>query len=196
MVEKHDRYGLYHPFTEAIASSICDLPFKVGNSIAFNLVLYFMSNLRREPSAFFTFFLFSFSITVSLSMVFRSIGASSRSLVQSLFPSSILILALMTYTGFVVPIKSMHPWFRWINYIDPISYAFESLMINEFHAREFECGTFVPAGPQYDTVGSLNHVCGVVGAVPGSTLVSGTEYIKLTFNYEPSHLWRYVFPSS
>ncbi|KAH7400176.1 ABC-2 type transporter-domain-containing protein [Cadophora sp. MPI-SDFR-AT-0126] len=190
MVEKHDRYGLYHPFTEAIASSICDLPFKVGNSIAFNLVLYFMSNLRREPSAFFVFLLFSFSITVSLSMVFRSIGASSRSLVQSLFPSSILILALMTYTGFVVPIKNMHPWFRWINYIDPISYAFESLMINEFHGREFECGAFVPAGPRYDAVGTLNHVCGVVGAVSGSTLVSGTEYIRLTFNYEPSHLWR------
>ncbi|KAH9210215.1 putative ABC transporter [Leptodontidium sp. 2 PMI_412] len=190
MVEKHDRYSLYHPFAEAVASSICDLPFKIGNSISFNLVLYFMSNLRREPSAFFTFLLFSFSITVSLSMVFRSIGASSRSLVQSLFPSSILILALMTYTGFVVPINNMHPWFRWINYIDPISYAFESLMVNEFHGREFECGAFVPAGPQYTAVGSLNHVCAVVGAVPGSTLVSGTEYIRLTFNYEPSHLWR------
>ncbi|KAH7327322.1 multidrug resistance protein CDR1 [Rhexocercosporidium sp. MPI-PUGE-AT-0058] len=190
MVEKHNRYGLYHPFAEAVASSICDLPFKIGNSISFNLVLYFMTNLRREPSAFFTFLLFSFSITVSLSMVFRSIGASSRSLVQSLFPSSILILALMTYTGFVVPIHNMHPWFRWINYIDPISYAFESLMINEFHGREFECGTFVPAGPQYAAVGSLNHVCAAVGAVPGSALVSGTEYIRLTYNYDQSHLWR------
>ncbi|CZT44690.1 probable ABC transporter [Rhynchosporium secalis] len=190
MVEKHDRYGLYHPFAEAVASSICDLPFKIGNSISFNLVLYFMANLRREPSAFFTFLLFSFSITVSLSMVFRSIGASSRSLVQSLFPSSILILALMSYTGFVVPIRNMHPWFRWINYIDPISYAFESLMINEFSGRDFECGAYVPAGLQYANLGSTNHVCAVVGAVPGSNLVSGTEYIRLTFSYVPSHLWR------
>ncbi|KAL2060712.1 hypothetical protein VTL71DRAFT_9353, partial [Oculimacula yallundae] len=84
----------------------------------------------------------------------------------------------------------MHPWFRWINYIDPISYAFESLMINEFHGRDFECGGFVPAGPRYADVGSINHVCAVVGSVPGSNLVSGTEYIRLTFNYEPSHLWR------
>jgi ATP-binding cassette subfamily G (WHITE) protein 2 (PDR) len=28
----------------------------------------------------------------------------------------------------------MHPWFRWINYLDPVAYAFESLMINEVSA--------------------------------------------------------------
>ncbi len=123
-------------------------------------------------------------------MVFRTIGAASRSLVQSLFPTSILILALMTYTGFVVPIGYMHPWFRWINYIDPIAYAFESLMINEYHGRNFDCGTFVPSGAEYANVGDLNHICAVVGAVPGSNVVSGTDYIRLSFNYEPSHLWR------
>lgn len=124
-------------------------------------------------------------------MVFRTVGASSRSLVQALCPSAIFILALMTYTGFVVPIGDMHLWFRWINYIDPIAYAFESLMINEFHGRDFECGIFVPAGPQYADVGALNHICDVVGAVPGSNVVSGTEYTRLSFDYVPDHLWRY-----
>lgn len=72
----------------------------------------------------------------------------------------------MTYTGFVVPIGQMHPWFRWINYIDPIAYAFESLMINEYHGRNFSCSpeSFVPAGPEYLNVGGLHRICAAVGS--------------------------------
>jgi ATP-binding cassette subfamily G (WHITE) protein 2 (PDR) len=190
IIEKHARYALSHPFTEAAASAIVDLPFKIVNSISFNVVLYFMTNLKRTPGAFFTFLLFSFCITLSLSMIFRTIGASSRTLAQALAPAAIFILSLMVYTGFVIPIHNMVPWFRWINYIDPIAYAYESLMINEFDGREFVCSTFVPSGAEYSDVGLFNHVCAVVGAVPGMNVVSGAEYLKLSFNYERSHLWR------
>ena len=67
-------------------------------------------------------------------------------------PAAVLILALIIYTGFTVPIRDMHPWFRWINYIDPVAYAFEALMINEFHDRQFVCSTFIPEGPGYANV--------------------------------------------
>ena len=46
-------------------------------------------------------------------------------------PAAIFILALVIYTGFAIPTRQMHPWFRWINYLDPVAYAFESLMVNE-----------------------------------------------------------------
>lgn len=46
-------------------------------------------------------------------------------------PAAVVILALVIYTGFAIPITNMHPWFRWINHLDPVSYAFEALMINE-----------------------------------------------------------------
>ncbi|TVY18623.1 ZEB2-regulated ABC transporter 1 [Lachnellula arida] len=190
IVEKHARYALYHPFTEAISSALCDLPYKICNSIAFNLVLYFMTNLRRTPEAFFVFITFSFFTTLSLSMVFRTIGATSRSLAQALAPGAIFILALMVYTGFVIPVPNMVPWFRWINKVNPIAYAFESLMINEFHGRNFKCGAFVPQGPQYGNAGDLNRICSTVGAQIGSDFVSGTDFIRLSYNYERSHMWR------
>ena len=66
-----------------------------------------------------------------MSMVFRTIGALSKSLAQAMAPAAVFILALVIYTGFTVPINNMHPWFRWINYLDPVAYAFEALMINE-----------------------------------------------------------------
>jgi len=46
-------------------------------------------------------------------------------------PAALIILALVIYTGFTIPTRDMHPWFRWINYLDPVAYAFEALMINE-----------------------------------------------------------------
>jgi hypothetical protein len=46
-------------------------------------------------------------------------------------PASIFSLSFVIYTGFTIPVKDMHPWFRWLNYLNPVGYAFESLMINE-----------------------------------------------------------------
>ena len=84
----------------------------------------------------------------------------------------------------------MHSGFRWINYLDPVAYAFEALLINEFHNRKFPCSTFVPSGPSYSNVGPGEHVCSSVGAKPGLNYVSGDDYINTSFSYYHSHLWR------
>ena len=84
----------------------------------------------------------------------------------------------------------MHPWFRWINYIDPVAYAFESLMINEFSNRDFLCTTFVPAGPAYAKVSPAQQVCSAVGSRPGQNFVNGDDYINTSFSYYQPHLWR------
>ena len=40
IVEKHNRYALYHPSAEAISSMIMDMPYKIVNSILMNITLY------------------------------------------------------------------------------------------------------------------------------------------------------------
>jgi ATP-binding cassette subfamily G (WHITE) protein 2 (PDR) len=190
IVEKHSRYALYHPSAEAFASMLTDMPYKIVNAITFNLVLYFMTNLRREPGPFFFFVLISFTLTLVMSMFFRSIAALSRSLVQALAPAAILILGLVMYTGFTIPPIYMLGWSTWIRYINPVSYGFESLMVNEFHNRNFTCNQFVPGGPGYENVGGLNVACMATGSVPGQTYVSGDAYITTSFEYQASNKWR------
>jgi len=185
IVEKHSRYALYHPSAEAYASMLTDMPYKIVNAILFNATLYFMTNLRREPGAFFFFLLISFMLTVTMSMMFRTIASLSRTLQQALTPSSLLILAIVIYTGFAIPTTYMLGWARWINYLDPVAYGFESLMINEFSGRNFACVTIVPP------YGSLTHgVCSAVGAVAGQDFVRGSTYIESAYAYNPSHKWR------
>lgn len=192
IVEKQSRYAMYHPSAEAVASMLTDLPYKVANTIVFNLSLYFMTNLRREAGPFFFFLLISFTVVLAMSMIFRTIASSSRTLSQAMVPAAILILALVIFTGFVIPIDYMLGWCRWINYLDPLAYAFESLMANEFSGRQFTCSAYVPslALEFYQQFGSENHVCSAVGSVAGSDVVDGDTYINSAFRYYSANRWR------
>ncbi|PSN69556.1 ABC transporter-like protein [Corynespora cassiicola Philippines] len=190
IVEKQSKYAFYHPFAEAIASMVCDLPNKIGTAVGFNLALYFMTNLRRTPGHFFVFLLFSFACTLTMSMYFRFIAAVSRTFPQAMAPASIFSLALVIYTGFTIPTKDMHPWFRWLNYLNPVGYAFESLMINEFHDRTIPCTRFIPQGPGYSDASPEEKICATTGAAAGADFIDGDTYLAVNFNYEASHLWR------
>jgi ATP-binding cassette subfamily G (WHITE) protein 2 (PDR) len=194
IVEKHSRYAFYHPSCEAVASMLTDLPYKICNAITFNLTLYFMVNLNRHAGNFFFFVLISFILTLVMSMLFRTIASVSRTLSQAMAPAAILILGIVIYTGFALPVPNMRGWARWINYIDPVAYGFESLMINEFAGRTFTClpTSFVPSGDAYANATPLERVCSAVGAVAGSNVVDGTAYIESSYQYFPSHKWRYV----
>ena len=87
-------------------------------------------------------------------------------------------------------IADMHPWFRWIGYIDPVAYAFESLMINEFHDRQFKCVNFVPTGPGYFNAPPDQKVCSTIGSTPGADTVDGDRYINTAFSYYKKNEWR------
>ncbi|KAJ7657217.1 ABC-2 type transporter-domain-containing protein [Mycena polygramma] len=187
IVEKHTAYALYHPFTEAVASMICDLPAKFITATVVNLTIYFMANLRREVGPFFIFYLFSITATFAMSMIFRTIASASRSLIQALTPTATLILAFIMYSGFTVPVRDMVVWFRWINYINPVAYAFEALMLNEFSGRTFPCGQFIPA---YPNVSASNKICSSTGAKAGLDFVLGSDYVATSFSYVHKDLWR------
>jgi ATP-binding cassette subfamily G (WHITE) protein 2 (PDR) len=103
--------------------------------------------------------------------------------------AGVTTLAIVIYTGFVIPRPLMHPWFKWISWINPVAYAFEGLFVNELHGRTFECSNIVPTGPGYQHVG-FEFVCAVAGAFPGNLTVSGDAYLQSQFQYSYSHIWR------
>ncbi|KAK6537823.1 hypothetical protein TWF694_010726 [Orbilia ellipsospora] len=190
IVEKHDKYALYRPSAEAVSSMIVDMPQKLLSAVVFNLILYFMTHLRRTPAAFFIFLLFSFSTTMAMSMIFRTIASVSRTLHQALTPAAIFILGLIMYTGFAIPVVEMRGWARWIGYVNPISYSFESLVVNEFSGRNFTCSQYIPSGPGYENISGNSRVCSATSSVAGQEVVSGDQYINVSFQYYKSHMWR------
>ncbi|OQO05241.1 hypothetical protein B0A48_09008 [Cryoendolithus antarcticus] len=189
IVEKHSRYALYHPSAEAIASMLTDMPYKIMNAIIFNIALYFMVNLRREPGPFFFFMFASFLTTLMMSMLFRTIASVSRTLAQAMAPAAVLILGIVMFTGFAIPTRYMLGWCRWINYLDPVAYAFEALMVNEFHGRRYACSAYVPS---YGDLAQREQVCSAVGSEAGLASVNGDDYLASAFQYYNSHKWRNI----
>ena len=187
IVEKHKSYAFYHPATEAIAGIVLDIPLKFFQAVAFNVVLYFLAGLRREPSQFFLFFLIVYTTTFVMSAVFRTMAALTKTVSQAMALAGVMVLAIVIYTGFVVPVKYMGAWFGWIRYINPVYYAFEILVANEFHGRNFTCSAFVPA---YNNLLGDTFVCSVRGAVAGERTVSGDAFIATSYGYSYSHVWR------
>jgi ABC-type multidrug transport system ATPase subunit/ABC-type multidrug transport system permease subunit len=192
VVQKQSKYGFYHPFVDALSSVFADYPFKALNVFLFDVIVYFMVGLKQEAGAFFTFLLVTFFVTTVMSAMFRTVAAATKQAEQANGIVGVLVLVLSIYTGYVIPTPSMHPWFKWLKYINPVSYAFEALMVNEFHASEGRCAALVPSGPTYLGVSIVNQVCAVTGARPGKLTVSGDDYLKASFQYDHSHLWRNV----
>lgn len=192
-MEKHATYAFYHPLSEAVASMICDLPSKVLSTVAFNIPLYYMVNLRKESGHVAIYLLFAFTSTLTMSMIFRCIGQLTRTIAEALTPVALFVIGLVVYTGFVLPIRNMQDWLRWINYINPLAYSYEALVANEFHNRMFECVSFVPSGPSYEDISDTDRTCSVAGASSGSSVVSGDLYIAESYEYYYSHVWRFVF---
>lgn len=187
---KQKGYSFYHPSAEALQKVLTDLPVKAATLIVFSIVLYFLSQLKQTAGQFFFFLLILLVTVMCISSFFNALAALTKSAAPANALAGIGVLILSVYTGYMIPTTSMHPWFRWLNWLDPLAYGFESLMGNEFHGRQMPCTQLVPSGPGYENVSFENQVCAFSGSIPGNEFVSGDNYLSVAYDYSWSHAWR------
>lgn len=190
ITEKHKTYSLYHPSADAFASILSEVPVKAAVAVCFNIVFYFLVDFRRNGGVFFFYLLINIVAVFAMSHLFRCVGSVTKTLEEAMVPASILLLALAMFTGFAIPKTKMLGWSTWIWYINPLSYLFESLMINEFHDVRYKCSLYIPYGPAYTNITGTDRICSARGAIPGQDYVLGDDYIKTSYGYEHKHKWR------
>jgi ATP-binding cassette subfamily G (WHITE) protein 2 (SNQ2) len=190
IVVKHAKAAMYHPFIEAAALTIVDVPITFFTIMIFSLILYFMVGLQASAGQFFTFFLFIFSMALVMKAWFRCVAAAFGSPAPAQTIAGILLLMLVLYTGYSIPKPSMIGALKWITYINPIRYGFEGLISNEFHTLNGTCSNLIPSGAGYENVSLTNQVCGTLGSIPGQSTVDGNRFIALSFEYSFSNIWR------
>ncbi|KAL4735804.1 ABC-2 type transporter-domain-containing protein [Aspergillus similis] len=186
---KHKSFSFYRPSAYAVSQVVVDVPIIFIQVTLFELIVYFMANLQRTPSQFFINFLFIFTLTMTMYSFFRTIGAFSASLDVATRLTGVAIQALVVYTGYLIPPWKMHPWLKWLIWINPVQYAFEGIMTNEFYNMDIQCipPSIVPEGPDAQ---SGHQACAVQGSEPDQLVVQGSNYISAAFTYSRSHLWR------
>ncbi|KAH9927376.1 pleiotropic drug resistance ABC transporter [Amylocystis lapponica] len=190
IVLRHSKAAMYHPFVEALAMTLVDAPMTLITIVVFSIVLYFVVGLQASAGQFFTFLLFVYTMTITMKGFFRMVAAAFNDPAPAQTIAGIAVLILVLYTGYSLPQPYMIGALRWITYINPLKYGFEALMVNEFHTVDGQCESLVPSGAGYETVSIANQVCTTVGSVSGQTVVSGSRYVQLSYEYTYNHLWR------
>jgi ATP-binding cassette subfamily G (WHITE) protein 2 (SNQ2) len=113
VLAKHKSFALFHPAAFCIAQVAADIPVIVFQVTHFSLVLYFMTGLKMEAGAFFTYWIVVISVTMCMTAMFRSIGAAFSTFDGASKVSGFVFTALVLYAGYQIPRPHMHPWFGW-----------------------------------------------------------------------------------
>ncbi|KAI2685987.1 hypothetical protein CBS147355_1474 [Penicillium roqueforti] len=186
---KHKSFSFYRPAAYALAQVVVDVPLVFIQVVLFDIIVYFMANLARTPSQFFINLLFIFILTMTMYSFFRALGALCASLDVATRLTGVAIQALVVYTGYLIPPWKMHPWLKWLIWINPVQYAFEALMANEFHNLQIKCETpyIVPDGPN---AVPGHQSCAIQGSDIDQLIVHGPKYIQTAYTYSRAHLWR------
>ncbi|KAI9610870.1 hypothetical protein H4Q26_008714 [Puccinia striiformis f. sp. tritici PST-130] len=158
----------------------------------FSLNLYMMAGLTRDGGAFFTYFIIVYFTFLALSAFFRFLGSISFSFDTAARMASVLVMSMVLYSGYMIPEPAMKRWLVWLYHINPVNYAFSALMANEFKGLDISCeGPYIlPNGPGYPAILGPNQICTLRGSKPGNPIVAGADYIRASFNYSTSNIWR------
>lgn len=192
VIDRHRDYAFYRPSAVVLARVLADFPLIFTQVVPFTIIMYFLTSLDVTASKFFIYFLFVYSMTICITALYRMFAALSPTINDAVRFAGTALNLLIIFTGYAIPkpmLLHSKIWFGWIYYLNPISYAFEGVLSNEFSDRTMSCAPeeLVPSGPgflpQYQG-------CAISGASLGNTSVSGSAYIGTTYEYTRSHLWR------
>lgn len=187
-------FAFYRPSAQVVAALLADFPFGIPRSTLFIIILYFMSGLATSAAGFFTAWFVVLISYYAFRALFTMFGALTKNFFTAARLAAIVMSALVLWAGYVIPQAAMARWLFWVSYLNPVFYAFEALMVNEFKRVTFTCegSNIVPSGPGYPAGLGPNQICTVAGATPGSDQIPGMNYLTASFDYQESHLWRNV----
>ncbi|KAJ4220323.1 hypothetical protein NW757_014522 [Fusarium falciforme] len=191
ILAKHRSFALYSPTAVVIAQIAADIPVMLFQTTHFSIIYYFMVGLKMAAGAFFTYWIISFVMVMSLNSFFRFVGAAFPTFDAASKASGLTLVCLLIYNGYMIIKDEMRPWLSWIFWINPMTYGFEALLGNEFHGQEVPCvgPNLIPNGPGY-MEGKGGQACaGIAGARSGAVSLTGDEYLA-ALSFDHSHIWR------
>lgn len=96
-----------------------------------------MVGLSASADAFIIFLviLILFTLTMNQTLTVFSSFAPSKSVVLAL--SSLILIFLMLFSGFIVSPDVIPYYFVWIYWLNPLAWAYRALLVNEFQSGKY-----------------------------------------------------------
>ncbi|KAB7496025.1 Protein white [Armadillidium nasatum] len=124
--------GMYRCDTFFITKNIAELPMAIFMPFLFTAICYFLVNLNRDVSAFFTI--------IGVMILCGNVGYSFGYLISCLAPNlamalniaAPLLIPFMLFGGYFLNPDTIPPYFIWLRYISWFNYGFEALAIAQW----------------------------------------------------------------
>ncbi|KAF8633557.1 hypothetical protein AX15_001356 [Amanita polypyramis BW_CC] len=199
ILRRQTGYGFYRPSALTVANTLSDIPFSATRILIFDIIIYFLTGLHRSGGAFWTFHLFVYLGFLTLQGLFRTLGLICFNFEAAFRLATIFIPNFILYMGYMIPVQKMKRWLFWIYYINPVSYAFQGCIENEFKRISFTCdgNSVAPRNgfglTKYPDVLGPNQACTLFGAVGGSNIIRGADYLRVGYSLDVKDIWRRDF---
>ncbi|KAI9340884.1 ABC-2 type transporter-domain-containing protein [Obelidium mucronatum] len=186
---KHTDMALYRPSTHFLAQSLFEFLVASVRILGFSLILYYMVGLQPGGGHFGIFYLSIILTQQAFGYMLKVFGYLAAEKHQAINNAAVVLILCTMYAGYMIPIQDMKPWFKWILYINPLGYGFQTLMINEFEGLALQCvgASVVPIGPWYKD--PQYQTCTLPGSLPGSLITNGLSYLSSSLDIDPTWKW-------
>ncbi|KAF9344522.1 hypothetical protein BGX26_004274, partial [Mortierella sp. AD094] len=160
--------GYYPPMPFIISTLIFDLiPLRIVPAILLGCISYFMIGLSPVVETFFKFLLILVLFNISTAMFCLVIAAGVRATGVASLASSIVMLFMMLFGGFMINSGNIPAALTWIQYLSMFKYGFEALAVNEVATTQL-----------------IDNIQGVAFNVPGSLI------LQKLFGFQLGGYWK------
>ncbi|KAG0368170.1 hypothetical protein BGZ54_002525 [Gamsiella multidivaricata] len=160
--------GYYPPTPFIISTLLFDLiPLRIIPSLFMGCISYFMIGLSPVVETFFKFLLILVLFNVATALFCLVIAAGVRTTGVASLASSIVMLFMMLFGGFMINSGNIPAALTWIQYLSMFKYGFEALAVNEVATSKL-----------------IDTIQGVAFNVPGSLI------LQKLFGFDLGGYWR------
>ncbi|RWR96557.1 pleiotropic drug resistance protein 3-like protein isoform X1 [Cinnamomum micranthum f. kanehirae] len=135
--KQRDSY-FYPAWAFSLPSLFLKIPHSLVASLVFTSFTYYVIGYSPEATRFFCQFLLFFVVHLMFGSLIRAIVAVCRSAMAVIVAHYHLLLALLTFGGFILPLPSIPSWIKWGFWFFPLSYAEIGVVVTEFHAPRWK----------------------------------------------------------
>jgi ABC-type multidrug transport system fused ATPase/permease subunit len=143
---KQKNAGFFSCSSYLLASTAAASPLVLLDSVLFGTIVYWCTGFARDDHGAH-FFIFLAHLTLvgwAMMSFFKLTTFLSPDLTSAAAVSGIVTFFLLLFSGFIISIKDVPPFYVWVMYLNPLFYAFQGLAVNEFIAEKYS--PLLPSG--------------------------------------------------
>ncbi|PIM99606.1 Pleiotropic drug resistance proteins (PDR1-15), ABC superfamily [Handroanthus impetiginosus] len=135
--KQRDMY-FYPSWAYAVPAAILKIPLSLLQAVVWTSLTYYVIGYSPDAGRFFRQMILVFFLHLTSISMFRFLASVFRSDIASATASSVALLFVMLFSGFLIPKSSMPGWLKWAFWDSPLSYGEIGLSINELLAPRWQ----------------------------------------------------------